>query len=200
MGDCQVNPGQNMHGQPAPSFGEITTLLSRVNRGDRDAFDDLVPLVYRELHRIAKAYLRRESQNHTLQPTALIHEAYLRLVENGSDYHGRKHFFAIAARVMRQILVDHARARYAAKRGSGVTVALDPGRDYAPERDRILISLDDALKVLSHEDDRKAQLVEMRFFGGMTAEEMADCLAIPIHIVRRELRNAQIRLRREIEA
>ena len=199
MADCQINPGQELFGQPIPSFGTITTLLSRLNGGDPEAFDDLMPLVYHELHRIAESYLRRESQNHTLQPTALIHEAYLRLAENGADYQSRKHFYAIAARVMRQILVDHARARYAVKRGAAVTVALEHGRDYGSERDRILISLDDALKTLAEEDERKAALVEMRFFGGMTAEEIAGCMAMPVHIVRRELRSAQIRLRQEIE-
>jgi RNA polymerase sigma factor (TIGR02999 family) len=185
-------------GKMAPD--SITVLLSRVNGGDREAFDHLVPLVYHELHRIAEGYLRRESQHHTLQPTALIHEAYLKLVEyGGSDYQNRKHFFAIAARVMRRILVDHARARYAAKRGADVTVALDNNSDYAPERDKIVICLDDALEALAGQDDAKARLVEMRFFGGMTAEEISDCVAMPVHVVRRELRTAQIWLRQEIE-
>jgi len=192
-------PAQGLPGDPAPSSGVITTVLSRVNRGEEKAFDDLVPLVYNELHRIAQSYLRRQSANHTLQPTALIHEAYLRLVGNGADYAGRKHFYATAARIMRQILVDHARTRYAAKRGAALTVALLPNHDYAPERDRVLISLDDALTALAAVDERQARFVEMRFFGGMTVEEIAGCEAIPIHIVRRELRNAQIRLRREIE-
>jgi RNA polymerase sigma factor (TIGR02999 family) len=194
-------------GEPSlPPLGKaipesITLLLARVNNGDRKALDHLVPLVYQELHRIAEGYLRRESQNHTLQPTALIHEAYLRLAEyGGADYQNRKHFFAIAARVMRQILVDHARARQAGKRGAGMTVALGPGSDFAPERDKIVISLDDALNALAAEDDGKARLVEMRFFGGMTAEEIAECVETPVHIVRRELRSAQAWLRREIEA
>jgi RNA polymerase sigma factor (TIGR02999 family) len=184
-----------------PELAEsVTVLLSRVNKGDRDAFDQLVPLVYEELHRIAHGYLRRESQDHTLQPTALIHEAYLRLAEyGGTDYQNRKHFFAVAARVMRRILVDHARARDAAKRGADMTVALG-GSDVAPERDRIVISLDDALNALANEDAQKARLVEMRFFGGMTAEEIAECTTEPVHIVRRELRSAQLWLRREIEA
>jgi RNA polymerase sigma-70 factor (ECF subfamily) len=186
---------------PRPAAESVTGLLSRVNAGDRDAFDDLVPLVYEELHRIAEGYLRRESQNHTLQPTALIHEAYLRLAEyGGNGYQSRKHFFAIAARVMRQILVDHARARYAAKRGCGLTVALEPGSDFAPERDRIVISLDDALNALAKESEEKAHLVEMRFFGGMTAEEIAECTDSPVHVVRRELRSAQAWLRRQMEA
>ncbi len=179
----------------------ITTLLSRVNAGDRDAFDNLVPLVYHELHRIAEGYLRRESQNHTLQPTALIHEAYLRLAEyDGIDYQNRKHFFAVAAQVMRRILVDHARARHAAKRGVHLTVALDWNADFAAERDALVISLDDALNALAAEDENKARLVEMRFFAGLTAEEIAQCIGAPVHIVRRDLRSAQAWLRREIEA
>ena len=181
--------------------GSITTLLSRVNEGDRDAFNDLVPLVYQELHRIAEGYLRRETLNHTLQPTALIHEAYLRLAESdGIDYQSRKHFFAIAARVMRRILVDHARARYAVKRGASMTVALERDADVAAERDAIVISLDDALTGLADRDEDKARLVEMRFFGGFTAEEIAQCVATPVHIVRRDLRSAQVWLRREMEA
>jgi len=179
----------------------ITVLLTRLNDGDRAAFDHLVPLVYKELHRIARAYLRRESQNHTLQPTALIHEAYLKLADyEGADYQNRKHFLAVAATVMRRILVDHARARSAAKRGNGVTAALDPASDCAPEQDRIVLSLNDALDELATHDSRQAHLVEMRFFGGMTAEEISECLAMPVHIVRRELRRAQIWLRREIGA
>ena len=192
-------PGVPPIGKTIPE--SITLLLARVNNGDRKALDHLVPLVYQELHRIAEGYLRRESQHHTLQPTALIHEAYLRLAEyGGADYQNRKHFFAVAARVMRQILVDHARGRQAAKRGAGLTVPLGPGSDFAPERDRIVISLDDALNALATEDDEKARLVELRFFGGMTAEEIAECVETPVHIVRRELRSAQAWLRREIEA
>jgi RNA polymerase sigma factor (TIGR02999 family) len=184
---------------PAPSFGAITTLLIRVNHGERDAYDDLVPLVYHESHHIAQAYLRREARNLTLQPTALIHKAYLRLVDNGIDYQCRQHFFGIAARVMRQTLVDYARARQATKLGAAVTVAVDRGMDFAPDRDRTLIRLDDALNSLAKEDVRKAQLVEMRFFGGVSADEISRCVDLPVHVVRRELRSAQIRLRQEIE-
>ena len=200
MTDSQWRGGRALCDPSASQSGSITELLSRVNRGDRSAFDDLVPLVYQELHRIAEAYLRRESLNHTLQPTALIHEAYLRLAGSGTDYQNRKHFYAIAARVMRQILVDHARARHAAKRGVAVTVALDSGCGLAPERDRILIALDDALNTLASKDSRRARLVEMRFFAGMTVEEIAECVDAPVHVVRRELRMAQIRLRQEIQA
>jgi len=183
------------------STTSITQLLALAGHGDREAFDGLVPLVYDELHRIAEAYLRRELGNRTLQPTALINEAYLRLAHNGCDaYENRAHFFGVAARVMRQILVDHARARKAGKRGDGLKVPLHPGLDFAPERDRIVIALDDALKTLAVEDERKASLVEMRFFAGMSADEIAHCTGTAVHTVRRELRMAQAWLRREIEA
>ena len=179
----------------------ITVLLSRISGGDREAFDRLIPLVYQELHRIAEGYLRREWQNQTLQPTALIHEAYLRLLQySGPEYQSRTHFFGIAARVMRQVLVDHARARHAAKRGADLRTTLDPQWDCAPSRDRVVIALDDALNSLAGEDDAKARLVEMRFFGGMSAEEIGECVGAPAHAVRRELRAAQAWLRREMEA
>jgi RNA polymerase sigma factor (TIGR02999 family) len=186
---------------PAAGVESVTVLLSRVTRGDQAAFDSLLPFVYQELHRIAEGYLRRESQrNHTLQPTALIHEAYLRLVNSdGLDFQSRRHFFVVAAQVMRRILVDHARARNAAKRGGGMTVALDPRSEFAIDRDRIVVALHDALNALAREDDQKARLVEMRFFGGMTAEEIAECTGMPVHVVRRELRSAQDWLQREIE-
>jgi RNA polymerase sigma factor (TIGR02999 family) len=192
-------PGLLKSGNANPE--SVTTLLARVNGGEHGAFDLLVPLVYQELHRIAEGYLRRESQNHTLQPTALVNEAYLRLVDySGTSYENRTHFYAIAARVMRQILVDHARARHAAKRGAAVKLPLDERLDLAAERDKIVIALDDALNTLASEDDEKARMVEMRFFGGMTAGEIAESMGAPLHIVRRELRTAQAWLRREIEA
>jgi|SRR5215471_4475716 RNA polymerase sigma factor (TIGR02999 family) len=219
MQDCYVNAGQELAGDAhftvlrtnsiagdfprtgIPNPETITVLLSRVSDGDREAFDHLIPLVYQELHRIAEGYCRRELQNHTLQPTALIHEAYLRMLQyGGTDYQNRTHFFGIAARVMRQVLVDHARARQAAKRGADLKTTLDENLDLAPERDRVVIALDDALNTLAAEDDKKARLVEMRFFGGMTAEEIAECVDAPVHVVRRELRAAQAWLRREIEA
>ena len=180
---------------------KIAGLLSRLKGGDREALDQLIPLVYHELHRIAEGYLRRESHNHTLQPTALIHEAYLRLVEHGAaEYKSRAHFFGVAARVMRQILVDHARARHAAKRGSDTGIPLRRIREPAPERDRAIAALDDALMALAIEDEWKARLVEMRFFGGMTAEEIAESVRAPLHVVRRDLRFARAWLRREMES
>jgi RNA polymerase sigma-70 factor, ECF subfamily len=191
---------QHFIGESCLPPGSITEVLSRVSDGDREAFDDLMPLVYEELHRIAGAYLRREFQNRTLQPTALIHEAYMRMAHSGGAvFESRAHFFGVAARIMRQVLVDHARARTAAKRGADRQVTLQPGLDFAPERDRIVIALDDALTLLAKEDARRAKLVEMRFFAGMTAAEIGDCIGQPAYAVRRELRVAQAWLRREIE-
>ena len=199
-------PGEQSLGGMPPSDCQthsdstITVLLSRMNGGDREAFNELVPLVYHELHRIAQGYLRREMHDSTMQPTALIHEAYLRLAEyNGVEYQSRKHFFALAARVMRRILVDHARARYAIKRGARLTVSLEPNADFVAEPDDIILSLDDALNALALEDEAKARLVEMRFFAGMTADEIAACIDVPVRVVRRDLREAQMWLRREIE-
>lgn len=180
---------------------ELTTgPLFDAGEGDRQAFDHLIPLAYQELHSIAERYLRREAQNHTLQPTALIHEAYLRLVDyDGVGYKNRTHFLAIASRVMRQILVDHARARNAVKRSSAMKITLHESLDFAPERDRVVLALDDALKALAKVNEKRARLVELRFFGGMTAENIAEYMAVPVHSVRRELRIAQAWLRREIE-
>jgi RNA polymerase sigma-70 factor, ECF subfamily len=173
----------------------------RASGSDREALDRLIPLVYRQLHRIAQAYLRRESRHQTLQPTALIHEAYLRLAEYGpADYQDRAHLFGIAARVMRQVLVDRARARNAAKRGFDVEVPLPWPPDVPQERSSVVTALDDALQALAIEDEKMARLVELRFFGGLTAQEISECVGVPVHTVRRRLRAAQAWLRREIES
>jgi RNA polymerase sigma factor (TIGR02999 family) len=178
----------------------ITMLLSRVSAGDSEALTHVLPLIYKDLHRIAEGCLRNERPGHTLQATALIHESYLRLVDyHGLDYRNRSHFFAVAARVMRQILVDHARARRARKRDAAMNVTLDENFEFAPQQDRIVVRLDDALKQLAKEDEKRARLIEMRFFGGMTAEDIAGYLDMPVHTVRRELRSAQAWLRREME-
>ena len=202
MDTCSFEPEQSAEPNNWNSDEDsITTLLSRFNRGDRGAFDRLIPLVYPELHRIAEGYMRLESNTSTLQATALIHEAYLRLAGYGApDYENRKHFFVIAARVMRRILVDHARARTAAKRGSDLTVPLAQVPDLAAQRERIVISLDDALDALAQEDEGKARLVEMRFFASMTPEEIAECVSTPVHTVRRRLHTAQVWLREYIGA
>jgi len=177
----------------------ISVLLARVGEGDRNALNDLLSLVYRELHGMAAAYLRREPQGHTLQSTALIHEAYLRLLNyEGAGYNDRTHFVAVAARVMRQVLVDHARSRRAAKRGAGIRVTLKDELDFSPERSGEVVALDDALNKLAVESERKVRLIEMRFFGGMTANEIGECMGMPVHTVRRELRIALAWLRREM--
>jgi RNA polymerase sigma-70 factor, ECF subfamily len=178
----------------------VTGLLDRLRAGDREALDPLVAIVYPELHRIAAAYLRQERPSHVLQPTVLVHEAYLRLVGiERPDYQGRAHFFGTVASIMRQILVDHARARGAAKRGGGsLTLALVEEIDAAPANTPTVIALDDALRSLAATDENKARLVELRFFGGLTAEEIADFQSMSVHTVRHEMRLALAWLHREV--
>ena len=169
----------------APS--EVTLLLTELSKGNPEAGGKLVPLVYNELKRIAGRYMRGERIDHTLQRTALVHEAYLKLVEQSVDWQSRGHFFAIAAQVMRRILVDHARGHLRAKRGGGQpVVALDEALIYSPERSADLIELDTALQHLAECDSRQAKIVELRFFGGLTVEETAEILAISPKTVKRD--------------
>lgn len=184
-----------------PEPQPITQMLRKVRFGDKQALDRLVPLVYAELHRLAFGYMRGERLEHTLQPTALVHEAYMRLVgQEQPEYQNRAHFFGVAAQVMRQILVDHARRCKAAKRGNGgPKLPLSEALTLSNERAGLLVALDDALVALRQLDERKAKLVEMRFFGGLTAEESADMLGIPVSAVRRELRMSQAWLQRELD-
>ena len=178
----------------------ITLLLKDFAQGDKRALDRLVPLLYPELRKLARGYLRGERPGHTLQPTALIHEAYARLIKQDQpDYRSRMHFIAIAAQVMRQILVDHARARDAGKRGGGASrVPIDQALEVAAERPTMMIAIDDALSELARKDALKGRLIEMRFFGGMTAEDSAEVLDLPVSEVRRHLRVAQAWLQREL--
>jgi len=179
----------------------VTELLQRLNVGDKGALDDLIPLVYEELHKIAVAYFRRELPGHTLQPTSLIHEAYLRLVAQPQPaYQSRSHFYGVAARIMRQILVDHARSQGAAKRGGGQSVTLFESAELTGREAVSMLEIDEALERLAGVDQGKADLIEMRFFGGMTAEEIAECRATPVHTVRRQLRLAQAWLHKELSA
>jgi RNA polymerase sigma factor (TIGR02999 family) len=179
----------------------ITLLLQAFASGDKTALNHLIPLVYSELRRIADGHLRNERPGHTLQPTALVHEAYARLIEQKQpDYRNRVHFLAVAAQVMRQILIDHARKKFAAKRGgSRPKYSLDEACDAAIEKPSLMIDLDDALKALEAHDAMKARLIEMRFFGGLTAEESAEVLDLPLSSVRRGLRVAQAWLQRELD-
>ena len=184
-----------------PEEQPITLLLQRFANGDKDALDSLIPLLYPELQRLARGYLRHERPGHTLQPTALVHEAYARLVNQGQpDYRSRSHFIAVAAQVMRQILIDHARARKAGKRGGGgAKFSLDEALEVPTDRPSIMIAIDDALSALAQKDPQKAKLIELRFFGGLTAEDSADVLQMPVAEVRRHLRVGQAWLQRELE-
>ena len=183
-----------------PETDPITLLLKDFAGGDKGALDRLVPMLYPELRRLAGSYLRNERPGHTLQPTALVHEAYARLVKQDQpDYSSRTHFVAIAAQVMRQILVDHARARKAGKRGGGAAkLAFDQAFGVAMERSSVMVAIDDALSELARKDSVKSRLIEMRFFGGMTAEDSAEVLDMPVTEVRRHLRVAQAWLQREL--
>jgi RNA polymerase sigma factor (TIGR02999 family) len=178
----------------------ITTLVHEYANGDKASLDALLPLVYEELRRIAQRHLRSERQSHTLQPTALVNEMYVRLAGQGPpDMRSRAHFLGVASHVMREILIDHARTKYAQKRGGRQEkLPIDEARDTRVERPAILVRIDDALNQLARHDPRKARLIEMRFFGGLTAEESADALDLPVQVVRRELRVAQAWLQREL--
>ena len=176
----------------------VTELLERWNEGDESARDQLVPLVYEELRRIARRCLAGQRSGHTLQPTALVHEAYLRLVGRGSvNWQSRMHFFAAAAQMMRQILVDHARRHIAAKRGGGaITVVL--GEELAlPQKASLdLLALDDAMKRLATLDARQCQIVELRFFGGLSIAETAQAVDISPATTKREWTTARLWLHR----
>jgi RNA polymerase sigma-70 factor, ECF subfamily len=179
----------------------ITRLLVEWQAGDTTALERLTPIVYHELHRLAAAYLRRERPDHTLQPTALIHEAYVRLVDqNVPAFNDRAHFFGLAAHLMRQILVDFARARKAVKRGSGNKVDLDEARHLSTAPADDVLVLHDALDRLAAFDARKAQVVELRYFGGLTRTEVAEALGLTLATVKRDLALAEAWLRREMAA
>jgi RNA polymerase sigma factor (TIGR02999 family) len=183
----------------ASSAKEVTRLLVDWGNGDQAALDELLPLVYGELRRLAGRYMRRESQDHTLQTSALVNEAYLRLVDQRSiQWQNRAHFFGVAAQLMRRILVDHARSRSRAKRGGGVQmVSLDEQAVMSKEVAEV-IALDEALKRLAELDSRKSQIVEMKFFGGLTNEEVAEVLKVTSRTVEREWRKAKAWLNRAI--
>ncbi len=179
----------------ALSSDEVTGLLIAWSGGDREALAQLIPLVYDELHRLAKRHMRRERSDHTLQPTALAHEAYLHLVDqNRVKWQNRAHFFGVVAQVMRHVILNHARQHRAAKRGGGaVTVSLDEStaKDLADAPTIDVIELDDALSRLAARDAQQSWLVELRFFGGLTIEETAEVLSISTATVKREWRMAR---------
>src|SRR6516165_4887352 len=178
----------------------ITVLVHRYASGDKAALNRLLPLIYTELRRIARRNLRDERPGHTLQPTALVHEMYARLAgQEPPELRDRVHFLSVAAHVMRQILIDHARTKYAQQRGGRQEkLSFDEAQSACMEKPAIMVRVDDALNQLSHNDPLKARLVEMRFFGGLTAEESATVLDLSPNVVRRELRVAQAWLQREL--
>ncbi len=182
--------------QPPP--GDITRLLDAWHRGDAEARDLLMPIVYRELRRRAAAQLRREA-GPTLHPTDLVHETYLRLCAQNAGWKNREHFFAVAARLMRRIIVDRARSRKAWKRGRGLRVTLTEGLLAAGPANVDLVELDRALKELSSLDERLGRLVELRFFGGLTFEETAQALEVSLSTVKREWAHAKAWLFRRLK-
>jgi RNA polymerase sigma factor (TIGR02999 family) len=180
---------------------EVTELLAAWGDGDRSALDKLLPLVERELHQLAHRYISRERPGHTLQTTALVNEAYLRLVgQRQARWQNRAHFFAIAAQIMRRLLVNHARDRAAGKRGGGARkVSLDEVAVLSDERAEEVVALDEALNSLAKLDERKSQVVELRYFGGLSVEETAEVLGIHPDTVTREWGRAKAFLRRELQ-
>lgn len=186
---------------PPPPPNEITPLLLRWSQGDEVALSQLLPVVYQELHRLAQYYLRREQSGHTLQPTALINEAYLRMVKQDfPEWQSRRHFYGVASQLMRQILVEHARARAAEKRGGGgQKYSLDEALTFSEDKAVELVALDDALSALAQFDERKVRIIELRYFGGLSLEETADVLGISIATIGHEMRLARAWLRREME-
>jgi RNA polymerase sigma-70 factor, ECF subfamily len=184
-----------------PPPNEITPLLLRWSQGDQAALTQLLPVVYEELRKLAQSYLRRERPDHTLQPTALINEAYLRLVKQDfPEWQSRRHFFGVAAQLMRQVLVEHARARAAGKRGSGQKFSLEEALTFSDERAAELLALDDALLALAKFDERKVRIIELRYFGGLSLEETAEALGLSVTTIGHEMRLARAWLRREIES
>jgi RNA polymerase sigma factor (TIGR02999 family) len=178
---------------------EVTQLLAGWRNGDTAALDRLIPLVYSELRVIAKSYLARERAGHSLQPTALVHEAYLRLVlQSTPDFQNRAHFFGVAAHLMRQILVDHARRKRAARRDAGRNVPLVEGLAISKDRFTDLIDLDDALTELADLDARKTKLVEMRYFAGLNVAEIGEAMALSEPTVYRDLKLAEVWLHRKL--
>jgi RNA polymerase sigma factor (TIGR02999 family) len=179
----------------------MTELLAAWSDGDRSALDQLAPLVYDELRRMARRQMNRERAGHTLQTTALVNEAYLRLIDQKSvRWQNRAHFFAIAAQMMRRILIDHARAKHFGKRGGGAPrVALDEAAVLSDERAGELVALDEALRALSQIDERKGRIVELRYFGGLSVEEAAEVLKVSSDTVTREWRRARAWLHREMQ-
>lgn len=186
--------------EPHVATPDITMWLAEWRHGDDAALERLVPLVYDELRRIAARQLRGERSNHTLQPTELVHEAFLRLVRQNVSWQNRAHFFGVAAEIMRRLLVDHARKKRADKRGAGMeTIALDERIEWPAARDLDIVALDECLTALAELDPQQAKVVELRFFAGLSIEETAEVLGVSDSTVKREWRVARAWLLREMQ-
>jgi len=182
------------------SCATITQLLVQWSRGEQQALDALTPMVYQELRRLARRHLRRERPDHTLESTALVHEAYLRLIDqNNIQWQNRNHFFALASELIRRILVDYARNRMAVKRGGqNIKLSLDEAIAAPEKKDLDLVALDDALQALAARDPRQSRIVELRYFGGLTLETTAEVLGISLATVKRDWLLAKAFLKREL--
>jgi len=181
-----------------PASQSVTQMLLAWGAGDEAARDALIPMVYDQLHRLARQHLRRERDGHSLQTTALINEAYLKLAEQPISWQSRNHFFGIAARLMRQILIDHARARQRLKRGANPHLVSLSAAAVAPEQSADLLALNDALETLSEVDPQRSEIVELRFFGGLTIEETAQVMCVSTPTVERGWRAARAWLQTEL--
>ena len=181
-----------------PVSKDLTHLLAAWSGGDRSALERLLPLVEDELHRLAHRYMSRERKDHTLQTTALVNEAYLKLIDQKVNWQNRAHFFGIAAQIMRRILIDHARQHLGPQRGGGKTISLENVALVSNERAAELVALDEALTSLAQLDGRKGRVVELRYFGGLSVEEAAAVLGVSVDTVTRDWRRAKAFLRREL--
>jgi RNA polymerase sigma factor (TIGR02999 family) len=183
------------------SLGQVTRLLNDWSDGDSTALDELIPIIYDELRSLAAHYLRRERADHTLQPTALVHEAYFRLVDQKEvRWQSRAHFFGIAAQMMRRVLIDHAKSQGRAKRGGGrQKVDLDQAAGLSEEQASEVMALDDALEALARIDPRKSKIVELRYFGGLSVEETAEVLGVSPNTIMRDWAMAKAWLYNEIK-
>jgi RNA polymerase sigma-70 factor (ECF subfamily) len=177
---------------------DLTQLLAAWSEGDRSALERLLPLVEDELHRLAHRYMRRERKDHTLQTTALVNEAYLKLIDQKVNWQNRAHFFGIAAQIMRRILIDHARQHLGPQRGGGKTISLEDAPLVSTDRAAELVAMDEALTSLARLDERKGRVVELRYFGGLSVEETAAVLGVSVDTVTRDWRRAKAFLRREL--
>jgi RNA polymerase sigma factor (TIGR02999 family) len=181
---------------------EVTILLSQIHGGNQQAVAQILPLIYKELRKIAAAMMRRQPPGHTLQPTAVVHEAYLRMADSSNlDPANRAHFFALAARCMRQVLVDHARSKFAGKRGGEMQYRVDLAEDlvFSTQESEEFLALHEALECLQGLDVRQAQIVEMHYFAGNAVDEIAAALGLSDRTVKRELRSARLFLRQQLE-